>query len=59
MTKTYSIRDLCAQHGISRQLYYSLVREGRGPKSFKMGRVVRITETAANEWIAQLEGAAA
>jgi hypothetical protein len=41
------------------ELYYKLQREGKGPKSFKMGRAVRITETAANEWIALLEAAAA
>jgi excisionase family DNA binding protein len=59
MTKTLTIKDICTQHGISKQLYYKLVREGKGPKSFKMGRAVRITETAANEWIASLEAVAA
>lgn len=58
MTKTLTIRDLCTQHRISKQLYYRLVKEGRGPKSFKMGRSVRITEAAAEEWIASLQAVA-
>ena len=59
MTKTYTVDDVCAQHGISRQLFYKMQREGKGPKTLRIGRSVRISETAANEWIAALEAAAA
>jgi predicted DNA-binding transcriptional regulator AlpA len=59
MTKTFTIDDVCTEHGISRQLFYKMQREGRGPKTFKIGRSVRISEHAANEWIATLEAAAA
>jgi excisionase family DNA binding protein len=58
MTKTYTVDDICAEHGISRQLFYRMQREGKGPKTFKIGRCVRISETAANEWIATLEATA-
>jgi hypothetical protein len=46
MTKTLTIKDVCVQHGISRTLFYKLQREGKGPKSFKMGRAVRINRVA-------------
>jgi len=57
MTKTYTVDDICAQHGISRQLFYKMQREGRGPKTLRIGRSVRISETANDEWIKQLEAA--
>ena len=55
----FSIADFCAQHGISRALYYKLQAQGKAPRSFKLGRRVLITREAAREWLAEMDGSAA
>ena len=54
-----SVDDFCTMHGISRGLFYQLVKRGEAPRTFKIGRCVRISETAAREWVAEREAVAA
>ncbi len=57
MTATYSVRDFCREHGISRGLFYRLLREGRGPRVMKVGRRTLISREAAEDWRRRMEGA--
>lgn len=53
--KTYSVSDFCREHGISRGLFYNLLRDGRGPRVIKAGRRTLISQEAAEEWRQRLE----
>ncbi len=58
MTATYSVAEFCREHGISRGLFYRLLREGRGPRVIKAGRRTLISREAAEEWRRRMETAA-
>ena len=45
-----SIKDFCAQHGISKNLFYKLEKEGCAPKTIDLGKRRLITIEAAAEW---------
>jgi predicted DNA-binding transcriptional regulator AlpA len=49
-TKIYSVKNFCATHGISRNLFYTLIKEGKAPKMIKAGKRRLISEEAAAEW---------
>lgn len=52
----YTVAEFCAEHGgISKVLFYKLIKEGRGPRLMKVGRRTLITAEAAAEWRAQME----
>lgn len=55
--KTYSVSDFCREHGISRGLFYILLRDGRGPRIMKAGRRTLISHEAAAEWRERMETA--
>ena len=55
MSLTYSVADFCRGHGISRGLFYRLLREGRGPNIIKAGRRTLISQDAAKEWRRRME----
>ena len=57
--RSFSINDFCEMHSISRAYFYLLLKDGKAPKTFRLGRHMRITEQANNEWLANLEAAAA
>ncbi len=57
MTATYSVTDFCREHGISRGLFYQLLKEGRGPRVIKAGRRTLISREAAEDWRRRMEGA--
>jgi predicted DNA-binding transcriptional regulator AlpA len=57
--KSQTVDDFCTAHGISRGLFYQLVKRGEAPKTFKIGRCTRISETAALDWVASREAIAA
>jgi predicted DNA-binding transcriptional regulator AlpA len=57
--KSQTVDDFCTAHGISRGLFYQLVKRGEAPKTFKIGRCTRISETAATAWVASREAVAA
>lgn len=56
MTATFSVAEFCREHGISRGLFYSLLREGRGPRVIKAGRRTLISREAAADWRRRMEG---
>ena len=58
MSLTYSVAEFCREHGISRGLFYRLLREGRGPRVIKAGRRTLISREAAEEWRRRMEAGA-
>jgi predicted DNA-binding transcriptional regulator AlpA len=50
-----SVPAFCADHGLSRSLFYKLVREGRGPRLTKISRRTLISAESAAEWRARME----
>ena len=50
MKPIYSVAEFCREHGISRGLFYRLLREGRGPRVIKAGRRTLISREAAEQW---------
>lgn len=48
--KAVSIKEFCRQHGISKNLFYKLEKEGHAPKTINLGKRRLITEEAAAEW---------
>lgn len=57
--RSYSILEWCELHGLSRPFFYKLAKQGEAPKTFNIGRCVRITEQANREWLAAREAIAA
>jgi hypothetical protein len=55
MNYTYSVKDFCRSHGISRGLFYKLLRDGCGPRFIKAGRRTLITKRAAIDWRRRME----
>jgi len=45
----------CADNGLSRSLFYRLLKDGRAPRVTKIGRRSLIAATAAAEWRARME----
>ncbi len=59
MTKAaFSVAEFCREHGISRGLFYRLLREGHGPRVIKAGRRTLISQEAAEQWRRRMEDAA-
>ena len=54
----FSVAEFCREHGISRGLFYNMLREGRGPRVIKAGRRTLISREAAEEWRRRMEAAA-
>ena len=50
-----SINGFCLRQRISRSSYYNLVAEGTGPREYRVGKLVRISEEAEAEWVRQRE----
>ena len=48
--RTLTIAEWCERHQISRPYFYSLMKAGKAPRTFNIGRSVRITEDADREW---------
>lgn len=57
--RSFSIDEWCQLHGFSRSFFYKLTSQGEGPKTFKIGRCLRISEAAASEWVTAREAVAA
>ncbi len=56
MTQTVcSGAEFCLEHGISRGLFYRLLREGCGPRVMKAGRRTLVSYEAAEEWRRRME----
>ncbi|RKE73445.1 hypothetical protein DFP91_1332 [Pseudorhodoplanes sinuspersici] len=57
--KSQSIEEWCKAHGLSRSFFYALQARGEAPRAFKVGRCVRISAQANEEWVRAREGVAA
>ena len=55
MTSMLSVAAFCAQHSVSRSLFYRLLKDGRGPRLTKISRRTLISAEAAAEWRARME----
>lgn len=53
--EAFSISTLLKSIPISRGKLYQLWAEGKGPKTFRIGRKVLISRSAAAAWISELE----
>jgi hypothetical protein len=50
-----SVPAFCSDNGVSRSLFYRLVKEGRGPRITKINDRTLISAEAAAEWRARME----
>jgi excisionase family DNA binding protein len=55
----YSLAEFCRRHGISLQLFYKLIQQGRAPATFRVGTRVLVSKEAAARWRAEREAATA
>jgi predicted DNA-binding transcriptional regulator AlpA len=55
MPSMLSVPAFIADHGISRSLFYRLLKEGRGPRLTKIARRTLVSSEAAAEWRARME----
>ena len=46
----FSVFGFCVAHGLSRSLFYRLLRSGAGPRIMKCGRRTLISVEAAQRW---------
>ena len=51
----FTINSFCDAFHISRNHFYKLKKEGKGPKIFNIGNRSLIRKTSADEWAASLE----
>jgi predicted DNA-binding transcriptional regulator AlpA len=54
--ESFSVREFCRAHGISRAFFYKLRDRGEAPISFKIGKLRRVSLQAANRWLDQRQG---
>jgi predicted DNA-binding transcriptional regulator AlpA len=54
-----TIRRFCQKHRIGKSTYYDLKKRGLGPKELHIGKSVRITAEADDEWVQRMEAQAA
>jgi hypothetical protein len=50
-----TVDEFCDDNRISRATFYELLKNGNGPRTFKVGRRTLISADAAAEWRARLE----
>lgn len=50
-----TVDEFCQRYRICRTTFYRLRTEGKGPRVVKIGKCTRISEQAANEWLASQE----
>ena len=55
--ESLSVRDFCVAHRISRAFLYKLWKRGDGPAAFKVGKLTRISASAAMAWMSSREEA--
>jgi predicted DNA-binding transcriptional regulator AlpA len=55
----FGIATFCKRNDISRALFYKLDKQGKAPRTFKVGRRRLMTPAAEREWLASMEGTAA
>lgn len=55
MTQGFSIQQFCEDHGISRALYYKMLRDGKAPIAMHLGKRRIISAESAAAWRKQME----
>lgn len=55
----FTVAEFCRRHRICKQTYYNLRNRGEGPTEMTIGRAVRISVEAAEQWRREREAAAA
>ena len=54
--QAFTVAQFCAAHGnMSRTLFYELLKQGRGPVTFKLGRKTLVSSHAAADWVKRME----
>jgi excisionase family DNA binding protein len=53
--RAFTIEEFCKSYGISRALYYKLLKSGHGPRIAKIGSKTLISDEAADEWLRERE----
>lgn len=51
----FSIKQFCAAHGLSRTLFYTLLKQNKAPRLMYVGRRRMISHDAAAEWRKNME----
>jgi enolase len=51
----YTVDQFCERYNFGRSCFYKLLKEGRGPRIMKIGRLTRISPEADDEFRARLE----
>jgi predicted DNA-binding transcriptional regulator AlpA len=49
--KSYSLDQWLSLHSLSRPFWYVLKQRGEAPRTFRIGRCVRISDEANTEWL--------
>lgn len=57
--QSYSIKEFCQLHAISRSLFYALLERGEAPRVMKVGRRTLSSAEAAAEWRKNMESTTA
>jgi len=55
MKLSMTVDEFCKAHGISRATFYELIKVGKGPATFKLGRLTRVSVEAERLWREALE----
>jgi predicted DNA-binding transcriptional regulator AlpA len=55
--RSFSIEQWCEMHGFCRAMFYKLASANVAPRTFKVGRSVRISDEANTEWLRAREAA--
>lgn len=53
----FTVDQFCLSHQLSRSTFYSLLRTGQGPRTFRIGSRIRISREAAEDWRREREAA--
>lgn len=54
-SKAQSVDQFCIAHGLSKSMFYKLLKAGNAPRIMKVGRRTLISFEAAEEWRKNLE----
>lgn len=57
--RSLTIPSFCAKHGFSRAQFYVLAKRGEAPRTYNIGKLVRISPEADDAWTRQQEAAKA
>ncbi len=52
---TYTVKQFCKDHNISRSMFYKLLQQGQGPRLMAVGRRRLISNEAAADWRQRME----